>query len=299
MQNNNSKANVEVFDNGEYQLLGENILSYQLCLFFKEKDKNNNPIQKMGTAISVNIAKKTFLLTAGHNFGSDTSQHAGAFETQSPNRPDNLKKYVIDCCTDMELDIAVIEFDNKDKLVSPLPENMFYANRLPEWVNDDNCGFSISGYQSELAAELSKDTLPEKLLTLSTLFNCNYISPDNWPDYVSKKKNPDHHIIGKIKSADSGYFICGSETSPRDKYGNLIPPDNIKGVSGGGMWLSCKHPPPIIAPVNYLIGIENCWFENKRVVCGVKIIHFLDMIEKNYPKLTDNIQKIKCRVIKY
>jgi hypothetical protein len=294
MQNKNGKPNVEFIPEDEYRLLSLDILSHQLCLVFKRGGKDQN---EMGTAVSVNIGKKTFLLTAAHNFAADTSEHTGVFTTQTPNRLGNLQKYVKGSCLNEELDIAVIEFDNKKQLVNTLPEKMLYPDKLPEWINCDKCGFFISGYQGQLAAMLSNETVSEQILTLSTLFNCNYISPGNWPDCVSKRKTPDHHIVGKIQPC-SDWVVCGPEKYLGSNRVNLKPPDNIGGLSGGGMWLSCKHRPPIIAPRNYLIGVETSWLESKQVVFGVKIIHFLDMIENNYPELTDNIQKIKCRVAK-
>lgn len=300
MQEKNNKPKIEAFDKEEYRLLAENIRSYQLCLCFEknETDANGNPERETGTVVSVSIGQKTFLLTAGHNFAPGKSQHAIVFEAQRTNKPDNLKKYEIKRYVDHKLDIAVIEFDNKDQLVNPLPEKMIYSSPLPEWISNDKCGFSISGYLGKLAAILSLET-PKKINCMPVLFNCGYLLPENCSDDISAGKNPDYHIIGKIQNTDSGWCVCEGEAPLKSRCENYeLQLDDIGGVSGSGMWLSCKQSQSqsIIAPINYLIGIQNRGLESKPIVYGVKIVHFLNIIEKNYPELTDNIRELKCRV---
>ena len=106
---------------------------------------------------------------------------------------------------------------------------------------------------------------------------------------------------------ESDIFVEYPEESDNQLFGPGVPPDGSPtqkgtpvdphGLSGGGIWLRVVKASPVCRSYLQLIGIQSLFYADSGLLRGVRIERWLDLVEKSYPQLHPEIEKIRARRI--
>src|SRR3990167_6924917 len=83
------------------------------------------------------------------------------------------------------------------------------------------------------------------------------------------------------------------ETAESLESGQEVNNPNPEGLSGSGVWLVQPNPKENIwhPELFHLIGIQRAWNSKKRILKATQIKLWLDLIEKDYPRLSGTLSK--------
>lgn len=116
--------------------------------------------------------------------------------------------------------------------------------------------------------------------------------PDEWPEVPPDSWPSDAETDVFLDYPDDDSLV-------NEGYWPIDLPDP-SGMSGGGIWDEGHGLDPIWSPESVkLFAIQSGWYEKKRYVRGVQIIHWLRLIHEHYrdlrPLLEEQFPVLQCR----
>ena len=238
--------------------------------------RNQNPNAGSGTLLK--ISNKYFIITAAHCISNlDLKDIKIAYREKSLSERFEIIKMGYKGGSDNDpSDIAYLEIKEPDPKGLPaefltlgnLRTNPFYKEKL---------GY-LFGFPSQLIPieEVFEGTFRFRSLGLLTIIK-DARAYDNIVD----------PIIDCVFSYPKSGLI-GEET-------NFSESPDPGGLSGGSMWIyEDENSTDIVGSHNAkLVGITKSWIPKQRIIIGNRIIYLLNLLQDDYPELSDEISKAK------
>lgn len=248
--------------------------------------------QHTGTCIPIRIGEHFFLSTAAHVL--NTQHRLEVVPRDGSNRPIfQFKNKKIDA----ETDVGLLELQQQDAtrcMSSFLNEDQVLVKNTTRRT----LPVAAIGYPSDFIKQLSRQKISTGQYLRYLAFNSftykgRSLPASKWPTTYYERPpkrgrdvfiylNPSPEILlSHPKRAGIG--------SMKTKGG--VP--NLKGISGGGIWLLAIKTEGIWHPHSRLIGIQVDAKQDENWLRGTLIDHWLALVEANYPALRKNISKIR------
>ncbi len=241
----------------------------------------------VASGIAVKIEKRYFIATVAH-FLKDADPDSLVVVRKEAER--NIVGDFNNVDWSLSLDVGLIELTECQ--AKCLPSFACKDHILATASFDGDTCFFVSGAPAQIYERCDSQTF-----SVPMIYNVFPLPPEEWPENTTDTLAVDVDCILKLpeelttRRRGSDYPSEGGDL-------RAGPPPHPAGMSGGGIWLPGWRRAPVSYPQVQLVGLQRSFFEESRLLRGIRIECWLKFVADVYEELAEPIGKMLCRSVK-
>lgn len=278
-----SKSGVEIIrelTDSEKGMISEQARLYTGDLLIKSRALVN------GSFVKIKIGEHFLLATAGHVI--EQIQHSDSLFAISQQGQIPLTRFIRQCRSDDGDDVGLLEADPEEAMrIGPY---LGAEAILPKYDKRRPWSVLAVGFPNQ-----THYTLPKTLAVLGLCYLTQLVPTRKWPTNLEVPLEVSRDVIVEYAAE-----VLSQVTSPGRELATdrarLRASPNPSGSSGGGMWLPnirTRKGSGIRHGDVRLIAITVAFLSKSRLLRGIAIGHWLNLVEDNYPDLANCIGQIR------